>query len=233
MIRRDTWLRSARNAALIAAIITIGTFISAALRERSSAPTVHQWLSTLLPAAVLFIAVFTIFFAWNLWSVHQARPLQEILKEETPESDLLRNPLSGFVAMEFFWIILNRTFVVFAAREGLYGWKAAGPVTNSNRKYFEPLQEMLEDKEFMRDLPLIQKLAGLADGFFVQQSEIASVTSDDDSQWGMGGIAHSGHVRVRLNSGKSRKFILLGEAIPEQVRDRIISALGTGITSTV
>jgi hypothetical protein len=42
MISRHAVIRSARNAALLAAIITIGIFLSAALgavREQSSAPT--------------------------------------------------------------------------------------------------------------------------------------------------------------------------------------------------
>jgi hypothetical protein len=236
MIRHDAVIRSARNAALIAAIITIGAFISAtlrALRGRSSAPTAQQWLSTLLPAGILFTAVFTIFFVWNLWTVHKAQPLQNILEQEIPESELLKSPLYGFVAMEFYWLILNRTFVVFVAPDGLYGWKAAGPVTNSNRRYFEPLQEMVEDKELMRDFPAIRKLAGLTGGFFIGNSELASVMADSSGQWGMGGIAHSGHVHVRLNSGKSRTFILLGEIIPEQVRDHIASVTKLGLTSIV
>jgi hypothetical protein len=146
---------------------------------------------------------------------------------------LLPTPLYGFVAMEFYWLILNRTFVVFAAPDGLYGWKAAGIVTNANRKYFEPLQEMLADSEFTRDLPSIRKLAHLGGGIFYPPPEIASITSDDRRQWGMGGIRHAGHLHVRLVSGTIRKLILLGEVDPDEVRDRIIATLGTGITSMV
>jgi hypothetical protein len=231
MIRHDAVIRSARNAVLIAALITIGTFISSALRairKRSSAPTAHEWLSTILPMCILFVVVFTIYFALNLWRVSKAQQIEEIVDQETPKSELLKSPLYGFVTMEFYWLILNRTFVVFVAREGLYGWKAAGPVTNANRRYFEPLQQMVEDKELMRDLPAIRKLAGVGGGFFLGQSDLASVTSDDRSQWGMGGIPHSGHVRLQFSSGKSRKFILLGTVIPEEVRDCIVTTLRLG-----
>ncbi len=51
--------------------------------------------------------------------------------------------------------------MVFVTREGLYGWKAAGAVTNADREYYRPLRDMLADAEFMRDLPAIRKLAGL------------------------------------------------------------------------
>jgi hypothetical protein len=236
MIRRDAIIRSARNAALVAAIITICTFISAVLRGirgRSSPPTTQAWLATLAPVGILFAAVFTIYFAWNLWSVRQAQALEQILEHETPETELLKSPLYGFVAMEFYWLILNRTFLVFASSDGLLGWRAAGPVTNSDRRYFEPLQAMVEDKELMRDLPAIRKLADLPGGFYFPRSKVASIVSDDRPQWGMGGIPHSGHVLVSLTSGKTRKLILLGETIPEEARDRIVSVLGAGVTSVV
>jgi hypothetical protein len=236
MISRDAIVRSARNAALVAAIITTGTFISAVLRghhRRSSPPTTQLWLSTLMPLSILFAAVFTIYFALNLWNVRQAQPLEDIFEHEAPEAELLKRPLYGFVAMEFYWLILNRTFLVFVSPDGIFGWKASGPVSNSDRRYFEPLQEMVEDKEFMRDLPAIRKLADLPGGFYYPRPEVASVASDDRNQSGMGGIPHSGHVLVRLASGKTRRLILLGEIIPEEARDRIVSILGAGVTSVV
>jgi len=231
MIRRDAMIRSARRAALIAGVITIATVLSSSLRglrERSSPVAAHVWLVVVELAGVLFAVLFAVFFALNLRSNLDEQQLDEILEQETPESELLKGPLHGFVAMELYWLFSNRTYVVFVAPEGLYGWKAAGPVTNSNRRYFEPLQQMMEDKEFMRDLPAIKKLAGLSGGFFIGKSELTSVSSDSRRQWGMGGIVHSGHIVLNLASGKSRKLILLGEIIPEEVRDRIVSAMGLG-----
>jgi hypothetical protein len=183
--------------------------------------------------SILFAAVFTIYFAFNLWSVRRAQPLEDILERETPETELLKMPLYGFVAMEFYWLILNRTFLVFVSPDGIFGWKACGPVTNANRRYFEPLQAMVEDREFMRDLPAIRKLAHLPGGFYIPRSEVALIASDDRNQWGMGGIPHSGHILVHHTSGKTNSFILLGEIIPEEARDRIVSALGAGVTSVV
>jgi hypothetical protein len=236
MINRSTVVRCARNAALIAAIVSSGAFVSAVFRglgKRGSRSMPHAWLVGIALAALMFAVVFCLFFAWGLLTAVRAQPVDAILEQETPESELLRASLDGFVAMEFYWLILNRTFLVFVAPEGVYGWKASGPVTNSDRRYFEPFQEMVQDPGLMRDLPAIRKLAGLRGGFFYPRSEIVSITADDRGQWGMGGIAHTGHVQLRLVSGMTRKFILLGEVVPDAVRERMVATLGTGITSVV
>ncbi len=225
---------AAKNAALVAGIVTAGLLVSAAIRGvgHGSVVSGEKWIKAFLFSASWFTVTFLIFFLWNLIRVVLAKPLNDVLAEETPEADLLRSPLYGFVAMEFYALILNRTFLVFVAPDGLYGWKATGPVTNSDRRYFAPLQEMVQDPELMRDIRAIRKLAALRGGFFFARTEIASVQSDDRGQWGMGGIDHSGHVQVRLVSDKKRKFILLGETIPEEVRDRISSVLCVGIPSS-
>jgi hypothetical protein len=225
---------AAKNAARVSGIVSVGILVTTTLRaalSRWQMPTQAMLLRAVAITIAFFVVVFFLFFVWNLVSLALAAPVNEILEEETPDSELLKGQLFGFVVMEYFALILNRTFVVFAGPEGLYGWKACGPVTNANRRYFEPLQEMAQDREMTRDLPAIRKLAGLRGGFFYPRAEIASVSSDDRGQWGMGGLPNSGHVQVRLVSGSRRNFIVLGEAIPDEVRDRITAALGVGIPS--
>lgn len=238
MMDRSTVARSARNAALLAALITV---LSAAanvlrgVRERSSPAPAHTWFVVGGLAVLMFAVIFATLFAFNLFRATRAQPELDILNQETPEAELLSQPLYGFVAMEFYWDwgISNRTFLVMVAPECLYGWKVLGRVTGADRRFFEPYQEVLKDPAFPRDLPAIRKLAGLRGGFIYPRSEIVAVTSDDRRQWGMGGIRHAGHVQFRFASGMTRKFILAGEVIPEEVRDRIVSTLGTGITSVV
>lgn len=212
-----------------------GMLISAGIRslgQESRPPTGSIWSELILFAAVGFAAVFLIFFAWNLWSVVRSEQVNEILETEAAESERLKTSLYAFVAMEFYALMWNRTFAIFVAPEGLYGWKASGVVTNSDRRFYEPLRELVTDPDLASDLPAIRKLAAVRGGFFYPRAEITAVSSDGKSQWGMGGIANSGHVTVRLASGKRRKFIVLGEAIPEEVRDRIATTLGVGIPST-
>ena len=38
--------------------------------------------------------------------------------------------------MEYYRLILNRTFVVFITPEGLYGWKAEGPASWRNHRHY-------------------------------------------------------------------------------------------------
>jgi hypothetical protein len=178
-------------------------------------------------------AWFLFFFLLRLIAALRAQPAADILEGEISESDQKTPRLFGFVAMECYWLILNRTYLIFVAQEGMYGWRARGPVTNADPKYWEPLRDMLEDDKFMRNRQAIQKLSCLAGGFFLDRSAIISVEADYRSKWGMGGVPHSGHVHVRLASGRSREFILLGAVSPEGIRDRIASVLGGGVTSAM
>jgi hypothetical protein len=236
MLDRSTLVQCARNAVNVAAICVAGVILTGLVRgpgARSPLPVRHAWASVVLAAAVVFAGVFVVFFLFNLISRKGAQRIYDILDEETQASELMPEPLYGFVAMEFYWLILNRTFLVIAGPDGPYGYKVQGPVTNANRRYFETYQEMLQDQDFMRDLPCIRRLAALPGGFFYPAAQIASVVSDDRSQWVMGGIPCMGHVIVRLASGIMRKLIVLGEVIPEEARDRITAALATGIPSRV
>ena len=130
--------------------------------------------------------------------------------------------LSGFVAMEYYALMLNRTFVVFVSPDGLYGWKAAGVVPAGVRDYFKPLSEMLKDPKVMHDIVAVRKLAGLKGGFFIPRSEISSAEFIAKPKSGMGGIPHSGRILVSLISGKTREFILLGKVDGVQIQHLIL-----------
>ena len=192
-----------------------------------------SWHPVAVIVVIVFTGTFVLFFGWNLISAMRAQPVYEILEEETPESELLAEPLQGFVGMEYYWGILNRTFVVFIAPERLYGWKASGPVTNANRTYYEPFLEMFKDPDLMRNRVAIERLAKLRGGFAYDRLSIATVDADDRRKWGMGGIPHAGRIHIRLNSGRKQEFILLGDQIPEEVRDSIVRRMGIGVTSVV
>ena len=109
-------------------------------------------------------------------------------------------------------------------RAFLYGWKFKGPVSAARPLFYEPFQKMLDDPELMRDRGAVEDLAKLKGGFFIPGSEIAYVEATDRSKWGMGGIPHSGRIRIGLTTGKWREFILLGSVSPEMIRDRVQSS---------
>jgi len=188
-----------------------------------------DWAFAIKFSVIMGVIWAVVLALWSFVNLARAQPTLDILDEETPESQLEKKALTGFVAMEYYWLILNRTYVVFVAPECLYGWKAQGPMTNADPSYFRPYQEMLEDSEFMRNRQVIEKLSRLAGGFFLDRSLIVSVEAVDRQKWGMGGIPHSGRIQLRLGAGQSREFILLGNVDPVEVRDRIVSALGVGV----
>jgi hypothetical protein len=177
--------------------------------------------------SIWFIAV----FAWGMIVGIRSQPVLDILDEDPEESALLKKPLNGFVAMEFFWLILNRTYIVFIAPEGLYGWQAHGPVTNRDLNFFQPYQNMVDNRDFMRDLASMQKLSRLRGGFFIDRAAISTIEVNDRPKWGMGGIPESGRIVLRLTSNKTREFILLGSVYPDTIRDKIILAPPEGVTS--
>ena len=134
-----------------------------------------------------------------------------------------KTDLSGFVAMEYYALILNRTFVVFIAPDRLYGWRASGPVGPRAPLYFDFYAKMLDDPELMKDMAAVQELAKLKGGFVIPRPEICSVEVIPKQKPGMGGIPHSGRILIHLVSGGKREFILLGMVDAERIRQLILS----------
>lgn len=228
---------SAKYAAKLAVYLSVSILIVSILKwgfDRAFGDRYpFNWTFAIKSSLTMGVLWAVVLSLWSFVNLTRAQPAFDILDEETPESDLERRALSGFVAMEYYWLILNRTVIVFIAPEGLYGWRVQGPRTNSDPAYFGPYQEMLEDNKFMRNRPVIEKLSRLAGGFFLDRSAIASIEAVDRQKWGMGGIPHLGRIHVLLKTGKTREFILLGCVDPESVRDRIVSALGVCATAGV
>lgn len=88
--------------------------------------------------------------------------------------------------MEYFGLILNRTFVIFVTPEALYGWKGRGPVTNMRSMYFPPYAQLLDNLALMHNREAIQKLASLKGGFVIPRSQVLGVELVGRKKWGMG-----------------------------------------------
>jgi hypothetical protein len=224
---------SARSALTIFVMIMAGTllrsFVNLLFGERAR----FDWAFALKASLSLSAIWFCVFLVWGLIAAARIQPVLDALDEEALPSDLDKSALSGFVAMEYYWLILNRTFVVFIAPEGLYGWKARGPVTNIDRTFYEPYQEMMKDDVFMRDRHAIETLLRLRGGFFIERSAIASVDYNERQKWGMGGIPYSGRINVKLADRKTREFILLGFALGDELINQMVATLGVTASNQV
>ena len=131
--------------------------------------------------------------------------------------------LPGIVAMEYYGLILNRTFFVFFQPEGLYGWTLEGPVTGIRPRYFQRYADRLIDPELIDQPEVIQRLSRLMKGgYFIPRTEILSAEINRKAKWGMGPIPYSGRIELRLTRGRQREYILLGEVDAEAVRKRIL-----------
>ena len=138
-------------------------------------------------------------------------------------------PIRGFLAMEYYGFILNRSFVLFSFPEGLYGWKFRGLVSAWTPQFFLPLQAVAEDTSLTPGTESFQQSMRQRGSFFIPRNEITSVDYDPTPKWGMGPVPHSGKIHVHLASGKSRELILLGNQNGEAVRSAISS--GTPIST--
>ena len=130
----------------------------------------------------------------------------------------------GFLAMEYWGLILNRSFVVFIHPSGLYGWKFKGPVSTSNPLYFENYEHFVTEPDPAYGSDAFKEVMSGRGSFFIGRDDIADVTLDPTSKWGMGPVPHTGKLRVRMTSGKSREFILLGDQDGEAVRTAVLAA---------
>lgn len=199
--------------------ISLARMLAEALFGRAS----HVSLRTLVAFPLIFgLLSFCGHLSYSFLRFYDDAPARAILGQLSSHVGV-EAKLSGFVAMEYYALILNRTYVVFVAPDGLYGWKVRGPVTNWNPLYFQRYVAILNDTRLMHDHDAVEKLAHLRGGFVVPRSEIASAELIYKAKWGMGGIPHAGRIRVRFASGRSREFILLGSVSQERIREEIVS----------
>ncbi|RSL19290.1 hypothetical protein EDE15_4952 [Edaphobacter aggregans] len=215
---------AARSALITFCVVVCGQVAKALINDLFDGRWRVDWKFILVISGFAGVVVLIWTFVSGYFSLRAAAPADAILGRDPSISTNPNEAMSGFVGMEYYGLILNRTYLVFAAPDGLYGWKVEGPVSAARPQFYEPYKEMLDDPKLMRDRGAVKDLAKLKGGFFIPGSEIAYVEATDKSKWGMGGIPHSGRIRIGLTTGKWREFILLGSVSPEVIRDRILSS---------
>lgn len=180
-----------------------------------------DWRLAFVLTAIFAGVWFVLFFSYAFHKLRVNEPVERILNET--QHSHLATPMLGFVAMEYYGLILNRTYVIFIAPDGLHGWKAEGSVDSSNPMFFAGFEQMLQDHDLMTNLDAVRNLGRLKGGFFIPGEQIASVEASYKPKWGMGNIPHSGRIRLRMASGKSREFILLGSVDVDGIQHSIMS----------
>lgn len=179
-----------------------------------------DWRLALELTAIFAGGWFVLVFIYTFFKLRSDEPVERILNDA--HHGRLQTPMTGFVAMEYYGLILNRTYVVFIAPDGLYGWKAEGAVDCSRPMFFAPYEQMLKDHDLMTNPDAVRRLERLKGGFFIPREQIVSAEASYKTKWGMGAIPHSGRIRVRTVSGQSREFILLGSVDIDGMQQNIM-----------
>ena len=136
-----------------------------------------------------------------------------------------------FQAMEYFALILNRTYTVMVTDRMLCGAYVHGPIPSppiATRDWQNPDFYVgarvyryeginVESPEFRRRhwFNFQYALAG-----------IASVEFDERPKWGMGNVPYSGRIHVIGRSGWRRELILVGQQQGSRIAHRLTLAIG-------
>lgn len=145
-----------------------------------------------------------------------------------------------FIAMEYYNLILNRTFLVLILDDYLLGLKVNGlisaegggdPLSKSIINNMAIQNDLENPYSYMKSkyLRRIVSLSVFEDkileiessNFKINRGKIKSVVYDKGKKWGMGYYPHDGKVYVKTYDGKKKEFIILGSQSGEEIKNWI------------
>ncbi|MEO7486170.1 MAG: hypothetical protein ABIU77_03680 [Ferruginibacter sp.] len=137
--------------------------------------------------------------------------------------------INHFVAMQYYGLILNRTFLVIMVSDLLIGIKVNGLVSvesggsmiakelsatmtingDLQNPYSYIKSKYIDD---VADLELLDGsiLSNQKSNFIIRRSDIKNARYDPRKKWGMGYYPHDGKVYIETTDGKKKEFIILG-----------------------
>jgi hypothetical protein len=140
------------------------------------------------------------------------------------ESDVGSSPWS-FVAMEYYALILNRTYLVSVTDETLVGVVCRGLTSNPGAGLAGLLVtpmvasgDLNDPRSYVNDRRLH---ASSRANFTIDLKAVTNVRYDKRKKWGMGQYPHDGKVYVETASGE-REFIILGAQSGEEIAARLL-----------
>jgi len=156
--------------------------------------------------------------------------------------DLVLTDDNHFVAMEYYKLILNRTFLILLTKDSLIGIQGNGvisveggkdpftkqitkslavrgdltnPYSYLKEKYIHEIEnENLLDQSFL----LKNKT-----NFIVTRKDIKNARYDPKKKWGMGHYPHDGKVYIETADNKKREFIILGDQSGQRIANLILA----------
>jgi len=158
-------------------------------------------------------------------------------------SEFLETDERHFVALEYYWLILNRTYLVLLANQEIIGLKVGGaiaveagrdPLTRTITSNLAVKGDLKNPYSYIKssyaakylDTPLNSAdiLSLDKSNFAVPYREIQQITFDPTSKWGMGVYPHTGKIYISTSAGKKIELIILGNQSIKQVYQRVVKA---------
>ncbi len=149
----------------------------------------------------------------------------------TNRSSTLENADWSFVAMEYYALILNRTYLISIKDDALCGVVCRGLTSTeggddlitqiATRKM--AVHGDLNDPKSYISAERIKRPSGA--NFSIPLSGISAVTHDPRKKWGMGHYPHDGRVFVEAE-GRKREFIILGNQSGKEIAERLRMCAG-------
>jgi len=157
--------------------------------------------------------------------------------------DLKLTDTNHFVAMEYYLLMLNRTFLIVVDKEFLFGIKVNGlisieagddPIAKSLSRAMAVRGNLGDPNSYIKakyikqiediDLTGPDFLKVNKSNFRIRLSDIEKVFYDPKKKWGMGYYPHDGKVYIKMKSKKKREFIILGRQLGKVISSFIEQA---------
>jgi hypothetical protein len=155
--------------------------------------------------------------------------------------DFELNSDNHFIAMQYFGLILNRTYLVLLTKDRIIAIKVNGLVSveSGGNILAKELSKAMTVKgdlqnpysyikskylDRVQDLELVDAniLAQDKSNFVIHRANIINAYYDPKKKWGMGYYPHDGKVYVATNDGKKKEFIILGNQSGHKIASLIL-----------
>ena len=136
----------------------------------------------------------------------------------------------NFVALQYCYGILNRTYIVFVTDRMICGAHVRGvlpaPVHVTERwrdPFFYPRPSLVAKYEGI-DLESPEFTTIRRANFQLSRDQVTSVEFSDEAKWGMGTVPYSGRLFLSLRDGSVTELILLGVQDGPGLQHRLVAA---------
>lgn len=147
-----------------------------------------------------------------------------------------------FVAMEYYWLVMNRTFLIILTKEKIIGIQGNSAISVEGGKDILTKQitksmavrgDLTNPYSYLKNKYLNQiEYDDLLDGsilnknktnFIIDKRDVKNAYYDSSKKFGMGYYPHDGKVYIETYDNKKREFIILGNQSGQEIVNWILT----------